>query len=408
MAALTTTRAVAQWTTDTSRIRDVADDMVKLMPDERANSLLFILTASAKRKKPSHDPKKEWFEDDEVSFWGQTSATCTTGDTAIPVADVTLFAAGDLVAVPNAASSASAEEVMLVTAITGSSTGTLTVTRDFGSASANATIGQSAALRILGSACTEDQDTPTQRYLAQTAKATYMQIFRTPVKITHTAASTDKYATDGASSDRKYQLTKALIRHRSEIEAAGLWGRAAVSESGSSSRWASMGLKSIISTNKTSASTTLTQVIFNNFCESIFKYGSSDEKLLIASPKVLSAINYFAQGKLNAYTKDKVYGVSINRYIAPLGEFLLKNNYRMEDGISGANGYADEAYAVDLPSVELYHLNGGEKMIGDSKLFMDVEKDGTTVQTDEYRSQMGWAFRHEKRHGLIYNCSAYA
>src|SRR6266702_2093197 len=235
--AIVTTRAIAQFSTDTSRVRDVADDMVKLMPDERANSLLFILTASAKRKLPTEQTKYEWFEDDEVSFWGQTTATMTTGDTAIPVADVTLFAAGDLVAVPVATSSTAAEEVMLVTAVTGTTTGTITVTRDFGTGSAAATIGQSASLRIIGSACTEDQAIPTQRYTAQAPKATFLQIFRTPVQSTHTAMSTKKYATEGENNDHNYELTKAMIRHRSEIEASGLWGRASESLSGSSSRW---------------------------------------------------------------------------------------------------------------------------------------------------------------------------
>lgn len=407
--ALTATRSVYRFATDTTRVRDVADDMVKLMPDDRANSLLFILTASAKRKLPCDDTKHEWFEDDEVSFWGQSNAACTTGDTDIPVMDVTLFAAGDLVAIPVATSSTAAEEVVLVTAIAGATTGTLTVTRDFGGASAAATIAASSALRIIGSACTEDQDTPTQRYTAQTVKATYMQIFRTPVISTHTAMSTKKYATEGKANDHQYQLTKSLLRHRSEIEATGLWGRASETlGTGSSGRWGSMGLKSIISTNRTGASTTLTQTVFNNFCESIFKYGSSDEKLLVAAGKVLTGINYLSQGKLNTFSKDTVYGVSIQRYIAPLGEFILKNNYRMEAGIAGKNGYEDEAYAIDLPSCELYYLNGGAKKIGDTKLFQDVQQSGETVQVDEYRSQMGWAFRHEKRFGRLHDVTAYA
>lgn len=408
MAALTATRAIARFNTDTTRVRDVADDMVKLMPDDRANSLLFILTSSAKRRLGSVDTKHEWFEDDEVSFWGATGDTCTTGQTDLPVADITVFAAGDILRVPGAVSSSTAEEVLLVTAITGTTTGTITVTRDWSGTSLAATIGTGAALRIVGSACTEDQDTPTQRYLAQTAKATYMQIFRTPVVSTHTAMSTKKYATEGKANDHQYQLTKALIRHRSEIEATGLWGIAYESLSGSSSRWSSMGLKSIITTNKTTGNTTLTQTIFNNFCESIFKYGSSDQKLLIASPKVLTAINYLSQSHLQTFSKDTVYGVQINRYLAPLGEFILKNNYRMEDGVASQNGFADEAYAVDLPSAELYYLDGGVRKIGNTKLFEDVQQDGSTQQVDEYRSQMGWAFRHQKRHGYLYNVTAYA
>jgi hypothetical protein len=401
--AINQTRAVSRFSTEQSLVRDVSEDMILREPN--ANRL-FVLTGAAKRKRPSDTPKFEWFEDQEVTFWGQVSngtTTLSSTATSIPVADVTVFAVGDLVAVPNAPGSASAEEVMLVTAVAGSSSGTLTVTRGIGDTTSQNSIGATASLRIIGSAMAEDDDTPAQRYQAQQNKVSYCQIFRTPVVITHTAASSKKFG----GPDRKYQLTKALIRHRSEIEGAGLWSRPSEALSGTSSRWTTMGLKPTISTNKTNANTTLTQTVFNNFCESAFRFGE-DQKLFIASPKILSALNFFAQGKLNTYVDDKVYGLSVQRYIAALGEFLLHNNYRLEAGIAGANGFDDEAYSVDLPSVELRYLNGGDSLIGDTKLFQDVERVGTTVRTDEYRSQIGWAIRHESKHALLYNVTAYA
>lgn len=111
---------------------------------------------------------------------------------------------------------------------------------------------------------------------------------------------------------------------------------------------------------------------------------------------------------MNTYVDDKVFGLSLQRYIAPLGEFLLHNNYRMEAGITGANGYEDEAYSIDLPSVEMRFLDGGEGLIGDTKLYQDVEQVGTTVRTDEYRSQLGWGFRHESKHAIMYGVTAYS
>lgn len=400
MAALTTTRAVARFSTDTTLPRDVSEDMIIREPN--ANRL-FVLTGANKRKRGSDTPKFEWFENQEVTFWGQVSNGTTSyasGSTGIFVADVTIFAVGDIVSVP-ASTNATSEEILLVTAVSGSTTGTLTVTRGWGGAGAD-TIGPTVSLRILASAMAEDDDTPTQRYSADTAKASYCQIFRTPVVITHTAASTRKYG----GPDRKTQLLKAMIRHRSEIEAAGLWSRANESLSGSSSRWSTMGLKQIISTNKTTVTTTLTQTIFNTFAETAFRFGE-DQKLLMCAPKILSGINNFSLSKLNTYVDDKVMGLSLQRYIHALGEFLLHNNYRMEAGITGANGYDDEAYSIDLPSVEMRFLDGGEGLIGDTKLYQDVEQVGTTVRTDEYRSQLGWGFRHESKHALIYGVTSY-
>src|SRR3954464_14034319 len=146
MAALTTPRAVARFSTDTTLPRDVSEDMILREPN--ANPL-FVLTNASKRKRPSDTPKFEWFEDQEVTFWGQASNGTTNYSsvaTGVFVADVTIFAVGDVVAVPQAASSANAEEVVLVTAISGSTTGTLTVTRNIGGAGAD-TIGATAALR---------------------------------------------------------------------------------------------------------------------------------------------------------------------------------------------------------------------------------------------------------------------
>lgn len=174
MAALQTTRAVARFSTDTSLVRDVSEDMINREPN--ANRL-FVLTAACKRKKPSDAPKFEWLEDQEVTFWGQVSGTAYTSvATGILVADISIFAVGDLVAYPQGATSSAAEEVMLVTAVSAASgSGTLTVTRNVGSAGAD-TIATTGALRIIAGALAEDADTPTQRYQAQTPKASYCQL----------------------------------------------------------------------------------------------------------------------------------------------------------------------------------------------------------------------------------------
>jgi hypothetical protein len=402
MAALTTTRAVARLSTDTTLPRDVSEDMLLRDPDQ---SFLFVLTNASKRKEASDTPKFEWFEDNEVTFWGAVSNGTTSYSsvaTNFAVADVTIFCVGDEVVIP-AGLTTTADEVALVTAIAGASTGTITVTRNIGSAGAD-TVGPTASLRIIASSLTEDADTPTQRYTAQLPKASYCQIFRTPTQITHTAASTKKYG----GSDRKFQLLKALRRHRNEIECAGLWSRASETLSGTSSQWTTMGIKSIISTNKTNSNTTLTNTVFNNFGESAFRFGNNGQKLLLASPRVMSAINSLAQGKLNAFSKDKTFGVQLTSYLAPLGEFLMKNHYRFEDGVSGANGFNDEAISIDLNGVKMRYLDGGEGKIGDTKLFQDVQQDGTTVQVDEYRSQLGWEYRYESWHALLYNVVGYS
>lgn len=405
MAALTVTRSFNQMVSDTTQVRDVSEQMVLLEPDA---SPLFVLTNKAKRKTPSIAPRFEWVEDNEVALWGQVSlsADTTSAITSILVSDGTLFAAGDIVAVPKAQSSQSAPEIFLVTAV---STNTLTISRGIGGSGAD-TITATGSLRIIGSAAKEDDNIEGQRYTAKTVQISYCQIFKTSVKVTHTAASTKQYG--APSGERKYQLVKALIRHRSEIEAAGLWSRASESLSSPSSRWTTMGLLPRISTNKTDASTTLSLTNFNTFSETAFRWGEK-QKLFLCAPKIISALNFFSQNKLLTKVGDTVFGVKISRFDLALGEFMLANNFRMstaEIGFpSGGNSFASHAYSIDLPSVAYRFLQGGgDNLIGDTKLYENVLPDGSTTRTDEYRTQGGWEIRHEKKHAWLNDVSAYA
>jgi hypothetical protein len=390
--------------TDTTNVRDVSEQMVLLEPDAAP---LFVLTNSAKRKQPTIGPRFEWVEDTEVSLWGQSSAAAdwSSAATNILVADGTLFGVGDIVAVPKAQSSSAAPEVFLVTAI---STNTLTITRGIGSSGAD-TVSATGSLRILASAFKEDDNIGQQRYTAKTVQISYAQIFKTPVKVTHTAASTKQYG--APQGERKYQLVKALIRHRSEIEAAGLWGRASESLNSPSSRWTSMGFLSRIATNKTDANSTATITTWNTFSETAFRYGEK-QKLLLCAPKVISALNFYSQNKLLTRVGDTVFGVKIARFEMALGEFLLANDYRLgtaDIGFPGGNSFATHAYSIDLPSVAMRYLQGGgDNLIGDTKLFENILPDGSTTRTDEYRSQLGWEIRHERKHAWIFDLSSYS
>jgi hypothetical protein len=402
--ALSVARSFNQMVTDTTNVRDVSEQMVLLEPDAAP---LFVLTNSAKRKQPTIGPRFEWVEDTEVSLWGQSSATTdwSSAATNILVADGTLFGVGDVVAIPKAQSSSAAPEVLLVTAI---STNTLTVTRGVGSSGAD-TLPATGSMRILASAFREDDNIGQQRYTAKTVQISYAQIFKTPVKVTHTAASTKQYG--APQGERKYQLVKALIRHRSEIEAAGLWSRASETLASPSSRWTSMGFLSRIATNKTDANTTATITTWNTFSETAFRYGEK-QKLLLCAPKVISAINFYSQNKLLTRVGDTVFGVKIARFEMALGEFMLANDYRLgtaDIGFPGGNSFATHAYSIDLPSIAIRYLNGGgDNLIGDTKLFENVLPDGSTTRTDEYRSQLGWEIRHERKHAWIFDLSAYS
>lgn len=229
-----------------------------------------------------------------------------------------------------------------------------------------------------------------------------MQIFRTVVDVSNTAKSSEMYS----GNETKFQLGKALQRHRQEIENAGLYGRASESLALPTTRWTSMGFKARVSTNVTDMGTTLTLVKFNTFSQTAFRFGEST-KLFMAAPVVVSGLNFFSQNRLFTNNDDKIFGVRLQRFRTPHGDLAIARNWRMEAGVSGLNGFDDEAYSIDLASICIRYLagNGASR---DTKLYSNRVVDGTDGQKDEYLSQVGWEIRHEKKHSRIFNATAYA
>jgi hypothetical protein len=374
-------------------VREVGSDIVLLEPDITP---LLVMTVNAKRKKKTISPRIEKIEDDLRQLWAfHNAAAISSAATAILVNDGTLFAVGDLVAVMRANASALAEEIMRVTAV---ASNTLTVTRGAGAD----TIAATNALRIIGSAYAENSVLSTMRSTDKTTIISYAQLFRTPYGISKTMEASEVYGEPEADVNER----KAMMEHKKEIEASLLWGRASESLASPGSIWTTQGVKSRISTNVTDAGTTLTLRDFNDFSESVFRYGAST-KLLIACPKVISAINFFAQSDLFTHSKDSVYGVNIQQLILPHGTLLLARNWLMENGISGQAGFADEAYVIDLGAVEYRYLAGNGKNL-DTKIVRDQVKDGQHGFIHAVETQAGGVFSHEKRHGRLYQATDYA
>lgn len=402
MALIQTTRVVKNASDETTLKRDVDESMLKLEPDAAP---LFVLTNNAKRRKPSIAPKFEWFEDAEAPLWGQANNGTTdyaSNATGILVADGTIFAVNDLVLVPVAtgAGNNAAEEVVLVTAI---ATNTLTVTRGIGGAGAN-TITATSPLRILGQACVEGGGVPTVRTTSKVPKKSYTQYFRTPIQTSEIMEATEAYAV--SEGERNYQRGVALVRHRSEVEAAGLWGRGSEDLQATGSRWTTQGIKPTISTNITDAATTLTYTSMLQFGETGFRFGEK-QKLCMAGPSILSAFDFFSANKILTNVDDTAFGVQIKKIVSNHGTYMIANNFRMEAGVAGAAGFNDELYLIDLPSVTYRYLAGNGKNLS-TKLYENIVTDGNARTVDEYRSMVGWQVRFEKKHGRIFNATKFA
>jgi hypothetical protein len=131
-----------------------------------------------------------------------------------------------------------------------------------------------------------------------------------------------------------------------------------------------------------------------------FRYGSP-EKLLMAAPLVKEAMDYWAAGKQFVRAEDKVFGVSLKRFVTSNGNWLIANNYNMDGGV------ADEALGIDLPSIEYCPLvNNGQNL--DTRLYADYDPTNPKLLKDLILTQAGWRIWHQARHARIYDFQAFA
>jgi hypothetical protein len=319
--------------------------------------------------------------------------------TSIVVVDASIFAPNDLVAVPVTASSSAVEEVIQVTTVT-LATNTLVITRGIGGAGAN-TIGATADLRVLAPAFPEGAAFGIPRTTPKSVLLSYTQIFRRPVSVTKSEVA---QALFGPSNDRLYQRRKMLEEHRRDMESAGLWSRPSETLALPATIRTTMGLKSRIVTNVSNANTTLTEGFFlGTFTQQAFgQYFEGSEKLLVAAPTIISALDFWADNKLRLAPGDDIYGVKVSRYVTNHGDFMVTRDLNLQNAPTGSGaGWGSEAYALDIDSIEFAPLVGnGENR--DTQLLIDVVKDGADLYRDEYLTEGGWVDRFEKRHARLF------
>jgi Family of unknown function (DUF5309) len=407
MAAITVARSIDQAYVETVQKRQfIGEDDVLLNPS--LTPILTLITKIGNRKKPTNAARVEWIEDDYLSVFGQVSNGTTNYSsvaTNINVVDASIFAVNDLIAFPNAVTSATVEEVAQVTVVAGGANGTLTLTRGIGGAGAN-TIGATADIRVLSPAFPEGAAFGTPRTTPKSVLISYTQIFRRPVSVTKSEVA---QALFGPSNDRLYQRRKMLEEHRRDMESAGLWSHPSESLGLPSTIRTTMGIKNRIVTNVYNGNSTLTEGAFLTFTQQAFgQYYEGAEKLLVAAPVIISALDFWADNKLRLAPGDDIYGVKVSRYVTSHGDFMITRDLNLQNAPTvAAAGWGGEAYALDLDSIEFAPLVGnGENR--DTQLLIDVVRDGADLYRDEYLTEGAWIVRLEKRHARLFGVVAYA
>ncbi len=390
-------RTTSTTITETRQVRQVDQEMAELQPN--VAPLVTLLNKMKGKMKPAKSFRLEWFEDDYVADWAQNSGATVNANassTTITVTDGTLWVKGDIGAILQAASSANQPERFRVVSVAGN---VLTVVRNVGSTGLRQ-LDADASILILGQAH-EEGDTPVSAKTTQKVpKISYTEIFKKYLEFTRTELQSGKYASGG--NDRKQEQNKLMREFKIGMNKSFMFGAAAEDLSGGPNGKpirTTMGLFSVISTNKYDANGLLTVKAFQNFSEMAFDYGS-DTKLLIASPKVISAVTMWSKNHLRLEPNDKVYGIEVSRIVTGHGTWLLAKDKTLKNGIAGKNGMNGWAFSVDLDNIEPMALQ-------QPRLSENVIADGRDGEVDEILGEVGLKIKLEKTHAWLYNAAEY-
>lgn len=376
MAQVTGTRTTAN-ITQSKLVIDMSNDIALLQPSEAP--LITFLKRAMGRSKPAENPKFSWLEDDLGARWDaiNNAAGYANNITSIVVDNGDYFSVDDQVKVPRTG------EVMLVTAISGN---TLTVVRGWGTTAAAALVDNDPLL-ILGSAMTEGSGTRTIKSTLETEVYNYCQIFKTPFGVTNTQNATKMYG----GSDLSYQQMKKGVEHKVDMARAFYWGERKMDTTGAKPKRGTGGLFSFLTANNYDAGGQLTQSEFdNNISEVVFKYGSK-EKLLLASPRLLSVINGWMMGKVQMSMSDKTFGLGVLPYVTPHGKFNIVPEPLFEGTVYGGFGVA-----LDVENIRYRPLKGR-----DTKLETNIQANDADERVDQYITEAGLEVRLPKTHAVI-------
>lgn len=365
------------------RVVDIAKKIDVLEPD----SAPLIQLTKKMMKTEVTNPEFKWMDEEALTKADAVnySTGYTAGDTSILVDTGAVFRKGDVV------KDIAGGEQILVTAV---STNTLTVRRGWGTVSAGA-LTDNAVLLVVGNANFEGDTSRTVKIQDQTVRTNYTQIFRTPFGITRTANKSKMYG----GNDLKHQRMTQLIEHQKDMERAFWWGLPKEDLSTDAApRRATGGVDYWTSTNGKDASGALTQLEFNEFLRTGFRYGGRT-KWLFAAPLIVDAISYWAGTKLLVSPKDKTFGIDVRQWLTPFGmvNIVLSNIF------TEVTTYAGMAFLVDPAQPEYCYLTDS-----DTKLKTNIQANDADGETDEYLTEAGLRFWNEKKGSCLYGVTSYS
>ena len=343
---------------------------------------LVTLCNSLSKVRPAHNPVVRWMEDELEPLTDLVNGAMTAAAAAMTVDNGGWWRANDIGHVPRT------DENFRVIAVAGN---VLTVTRSFG-ASAAAAIVDDEPVWNLGPAQREGDTSRALLSTLEVEQSNRTQIVRTPFGTTNTQSATDLY--DGNDFDT--QARKAAIQHAVQLERFVLWGKNNQAQVAGQPLRTMSGVYEYIQTNRVDVGGVLTESEFDAFCEVAFRYGGTEQKLGIASGRVLQAINNFHKEKMETVPLKEAYGLNLQRYVSPFGTVLLSYHRQFVGPI-----YSSHMLLLDMDKVVLRPLRGGKSMGAMAVRITNIQANDEDSRRDEYLTEYSLEFQNEKAHALL-------
>jgi hypothetical protein len=367
------------------RVVDMDPVIKQLEPDDAP----FTVMLSQVSSRPAKSQKVEWLSDQLVPRLTtlNNGGNVSSGATTCVVATGTgaYFRANDVLRMSNG-------ENVKVTSV---ATDTLTIVRSIGSVVASTITDLTDVIKI-GNASAEGATLGDIRMTQQVANYNYCQIQRDPLGFTNTLIQSDLYG----GNEPQYEAKKKMMEHRRQIENTLFFGQRDLATGASPTGYCG-GLADFISSNITTVGGNLTESGFATFLRSAFRYGSRN-KVLFASPLIVSALSSFPQGKLALPSSDvKSYGVSLMEYRGANGgtvKIVEKRDWL--DFSSTSNQIGSWAVLVDMDDVVMRPLR--KTSLLPNRQAPDADK---TVQ--EYLTEFSLQVGVEQNHAILRGVTGY-
>ena len=304
-------------------------------------------------------------------------------DTDIVVDNGDYFNAGDVVEINDGSNL----EVVLVTSV---STDTLTVTRDINNDGAQ-DFADAVEVQIIGSARAEGADARDAKSTKGTKVTNYTQIFSDTFGVTNTEKNSEMFG----GSDLAQQRKEAGITHSVKMERAALFGnkRETTDANGDRIRFTGGILEAIAGGDGriVNGGGALTESEFEGFLRTSIENDPDATRVIFISRLVAQVISGWARDKIQTVSKDKTYGININKYISPMGDFNLIQHPLLTGDVYGG-------YAINVVLKECLYRPLQNR---DTQLRTNIQSKLSDKELDEYITEAGFQWKHADKHTVL-------